>query len=108
MRGLGAPPRKTRDPTTQNSRRDTVKVIVKAVKRASPETLGCVAVIVPHSAPKPSLGDNPIFGHFHLIHTAKREEQLYQVLRRILGSTWRSEEHTSELQSLAYLVCRLL
>src|SRR5205823_8495538 len=23
-------------------------------------------------------------------------------------STWRSEEHTSELQSLAYLVCRLL
>src|SRR3989441_5425595 len=25
-----------------------------------------------------------------------------------LGSSWRSEEHTSELQSLAYLVCRLL
>src|SRR2546423_8331284 len=24
------------------------------------------------------------------------------------GSVWRSEEHTSELQSLAYLVCRLL
>src|SRR2546425_5007696 len=24
------------------------------------------------------------------------------------GSAWRSEEHTSELQSLAYLVCRLL
>src|SRR2546425_7333340 len=24
------------------------------------------------------------------------------------GSPWRSEEHTSELQSLAYLVCRLL
>src|SRR5205823_8899207 len=24
------------------------------------------------------------------------------------GSTFRSEEHTSELQSLAYLVCRLL
>src|SRR2546425_4177208 len=23
-------------------------------------------------------------------------------------NTWRSEEHTSELQSLAYLVCRLL
>src|SRR2546425_8326697 len=23
-------------------------------------------------------------------------------------ATWRSEEHTSELQSLAYLVCRLL
>src|SRR2546425_7251948 len=24
------------------------------------------------------------------------------------GARWRSEEHTSELQSLAYLVCRLL
>src|SRR2546425_6301413 len=24
------------------------------------------------------------------------------------GPAWRSEEHTSELQSLAYLVCRLL
>src|SRR2546425_6394224 len=28
--------------------------------------------------------------------------------RRLLGSEARSEEHTSELQSLAYLVCRLL
>src|SRR2546425_6824401 len=26
----------------------------------------------------------------------------------ILSEGWRSEEHTSELQSLAYLVCRLL
>src|SRR3989441_5032653 len=26
----------------------------------------------------------------------------------IAGRAWRSEEHTSELQSLAYLVCRLL
>src|SRR5687767_15824941 len=27
---------------------------------------------------------------------------------RLTRLTWRSEEHTSELQSLAYLVCRLL
>src|SRR2546425_4688484 len=27
---------------------------------------------------------------------------------RQMDSSWRSEEHTSELQSLAYLVCRLL
>src|SRR2546425_5985553 len=27
---------------------------------------------------------------------------------RATRSSWRSEEHTSELQSLAYLVCRLL
>src|SRR5229473_1804702 len=29
-------------------------------------------------------------------------------MRRPRRSVWRSEEHTSELQSLAYLVCRLL
>src|SRR2546423_3506765 len=30
------------------------------------------------------------------------------VLRKLSEDTGRSEEHTSELQSLAYLVCRLL
>src|SRR2546425_6671431 len=30
------------------------------------------------------------------------------LLQRLQGATDRSEEHTSELQSLAYLVCRLL
>src|SRR2546425_12722530 len=29
------------------------------------------------------------------------------ILGEVLFATWRSEEHTSELQSLAYLVCRL-
>src|SRR2546425_5963033 len=29
-------------------------------------------------------------------------------LSKRAGGQWRSEEHTSELQSLAYLVCRLL
>src|SRR2546425_2915531 len=37
---------------------------------------------------------------------------IYQALEKVGGKaeelTWRSEEHTSELQSLAYLVCRLL
>src|SRR2546425_5263074 len=31
-----------------------------------------------------------------------------QVRLALLRAIWRSEEHTSELQSLAYLVCRLL
>ena len=31
-----------------------------------------------------------------------------QEIKEILSFTIRSEEHTSELQSLAYLVCRLL
>src|SRR2546425_7089139 len=36
-------------------------------------------------------------------------EQWYLLQFRVLGAWWRrSEEHTSELQSLAYLVCRLL
>ena len=30
-----------------------------------------------------SLRDDPILGHFHLVHTAKREEKLHRVLRRI-------------------------
>src|SRR2546425_9102216 len=30
------------------------------------------------------------------------------LLQRLGALAWRSEEHTSELQSLAYLVCRLL
>src|ERR1041384_5412462 len=35
-------------------------------------------------------------------------EALFPQVARIAGVAWRSEEHTSELQSLAYLVCRLL
>src|SRR2546425_3700546 len=34
--------------------------------------------------------------------------QLVAPAREVLGAEARSEEHTSELQSLAYLVCRLL
>src|SRR2546425_2889007 len=33
---------------------------------------------------------------------------IYRKYQRIIGALMRSEEHTSELQSLAYLVCRLL
>src|SRR3712207_7479234 len=37
-----------------------------------------------------------------------REGHLGHALRRRLGEAHRSEEHTSELQSRQYLVCRLL
>src|SRR6266404_2734462 len=40
-------------------------------------------------------------------HATKRAPMTYGN-RLFLGSSSRSEEHTSELQSLAYLVCRLL
>src|SRR5205823_14790277 len=39
---------------------------------------------------------------------ALREGVLIDRLREIEAESLRSEEHTSELQSLAYLVCRLL
>src|SRR2546425_4810378 len=45
----------------------------------------------------------PTSTHFAAIGTA-----LTTTNAAILRSTSRSEEHTSELQSLAYLVCRLL
>jgi len=38
---------------------------------------------VPPLPPKPPLRDDPILGHFHLVHT--EEEKLHWVLRRILG-----------------------
>src|SRR2546425_6364257 len=36
------------------------------------------------------------------------QQRLGRLMRPKQPSSWRSEEHTSELQSLAYLVCRLL
>src|SRR5687767_15436359 len=36
------------------------------------------------------------------------DELSYREMADVLGISERSEEHTSELQSLAYLVCRLL
>src|SRR2546425_5988600 len=44
----------------------------------------------------------PIVGDFDLAEEAAQEAFAVAV------EAWRSEEHTSELQSLAYLVCRLL
>src|SRR3712207_7183721 len=37
-----------------------------------------------------------------------RDEGIVEHLRQVLGPRVRSEEHTSELQSRQYLVCRLL
>src|SRR2546425_8625954 len=45
-------------------------------------------------------GNNLTFGRLHVVDVSDIEHP-----REV---AWRSEEHTSELQSLAYLVCRLL
>src|SRR2546425_8965036 len=47
------------------------------------------------------------------VHVFERAAQRWKARHRCRSRTaatarWRSEEHTSELQSLAYLVCRLL
>src|SRR2546425_9698052 len=42
------------------------------------------------------------------LHRALRRQWALRVPRRVAAGRGRSEEHTSELQSLAYLVCRLL
>src|SRR2546425_3879137 len=43
-----------------------------------------------------------------LFHVAERLVRDKETLARTVTREMRSEEHTSELQSLAYLVCRLL
>src|SRR5687767_15726504 len=43
-----------------------------------------------------------------LVGMAKRAEEQGKSFRELPQKEMRSEEHTSELQSLAYLVCRLL
>src|SRR2546425_4962496 len=52
-------------------------------------------------------GDRPAAGRV-LRACHARLEPLARARARGSSRAWRSEEHTSELQSLAYLVCRLL
>src|SRR2546423_8953045 len=51
-------------------------------------------------------GDAPVCAHGH--HGAFLGDEPRQARRVVKKGAVRSEEHTSELQSLAYLVCRLL
>src|SRR3989442_8783719 len=47
-------------------------------------------------------------GLFDLVVTHRHEETAFAQLRILEQLRWRSEEHTSELQSRPHLVCRLL
>src|SRR2546423_5345920 len=53
-----------------------------------------------------------LFPYTTLFRSLPRQERADHAdrlaVQRVAGHLWRSEEHTSELQSLAYLVCRLL
>src|SRR2546425_9010962 len=66
------------------------------------DALGCTAAV-------PRLGEGS--HQAHLFPPVARHQPLAldnERLSRFRGEPSRSEEHTSELQSLAYLVCRLL
>src|SRR2546423_8533214 len=47
-------------------------------------------------------------GYRSSITTSLLRRAGFRLVMNVIGGTSRSEEHTSELQSLAYLVCRLL
>src|SRR2546425_7892466 len=57
-----------------------------------------------HGCHHSTLGSPQLVLHLHRLHHHESRPALHPLTRRDL----RSEEHTSELQSLAYLVCRLL
>src|SRR2546425_9584597 len=68
---------------------------------------------LPISPSRPGLGTRPGRGHLALRASARRARSRRGGLcagrhRAPATRQHRSEEHTSELQSLAYLVCRLL
>src|SRR5205823_8459183 len=68
---------------------------------SEPALLGCCLLWPRSAAPVPRSGS--AMASRSAPTTARRRRR-----SPIPGSTPRSEEHTSELQSLAYLVCRLL
>src|SRR2546425_9318298 len=54
-------------------------------------------------------GERRALRRAHGVHPRERAPGRHRLRgRRDRRGGWRSEEHTSELQSLAYLVCRLL
>src|SRR3989441_6503850 len=64
--------------------------------------LAAVRALLRHGPFDRRQGARDVLGHGFLIH------QRFLALLALLPLLARSEEHTSELQSLAYLVCRLL
>src|SRR2546425_1315765 len=68
--------------------------------RKIPEDVGALVRVIPHNRGVALHKDKVIFGTL--------DAHLVALDAKTGKPAWRSEEHTSELQSLAYLVCRLL
>src|SRR2546425_8784869 len=74
--------------------------------RSRPRGGVMVAGLEPHGAALDQLARGVVVGRPALVTDRAQDRRAHRLAdaRR----SWRSEEHTSELQSLAYLVCRLL
>src|SRR3712207_8948722 len=94
------PPRSTLFPYTTlfRSRRDEVQVARRSVKRAGRG--GSEVVEATDAVPLPKRADQVEVSFNQAVHPARLSAGALGVAR--------SEEHTSELQSRQYLVCRLL
>src|SRR2546425_2172081 len=90
-----------------------VDALEGAVHDNDPPLRGVGRVVVEPGLPQIRLDQGPLlFPHSHhpLVATARYRDRVRQRPRERSAERlrWeRSEEHTSELQSLAYLVCRL-
>src|SRR5205823_14233419 len=89
------PPRSTLFPYTTLFR--SIGVAIVGAKRVGAHQLGQSGGLVRRGHPTRT----------HLVND-RRDAAAGKLPRRLGAGETRSEEHTSELQSLAYLVCRLL
>src|SRR2546425_5847683 len=89
----GSSTRLTRPPARASSAENTRPVYVHSAACATPTSRGRNHVLAASGTTPRRANTKPIFA-------------VLEARRTSIGS--RSEEHTSELQSLAYLVCRLL
>src|SRR3712207_7574717 len=70
---------------------------------ATEKQLAKIAKIIEDNVSDPDLNVN-----FLCEKSGIPQKQLYRMIKKYMGVAPRSEEHTSELQSRQYLVCRLL
>src|SRR3712207_9449341 len=98
------PPRSTLFPYTTLFRSLDGLEALPRILEASPTT----KVIVVSAFDKRAIGPKALArGAVGYIQKGSSSGEIVRHIERCCGSSWRSEEHTSELQSRQYLVCRL-
>src|SRR2546422_3815711 len=64
--------------------------------------------LVEHLLPSIQIQGDPVLLGLAAAHQVCPHARAFHLARNLGGDLWRSEEHTSELQSRLHLVCRLL